>query len=154
MFALTNAYTSDIKWWVNSSDVYVDVLSAGVLMKNVSGDQYMISIDNAGDVVTSLNNNAVTKAEIEGDFYVDTDSRGLILKRSATAYTLLNVNGLGALNTTNTSMPSSANTLIEGNIGFIHANSGIVFKSNNGNCYKLYVDEAGDACTTQVPCET
>ena len=156
VFALTDAYTSDIKGELGSGDLYVDMLGSGLLMKNKSGDQYLVTVDSSGDIVSTLNNEATGKSMfMSGDFYLNTASKGLIFKRSETTYTIVNINSSGALTTTNTAtLPGIYINIEGGNFGFPEIGTGIVFNSSNGNCYKLYIDEAGYACTSEVPCGT
>jgi hypothetical protein len=154
VFALTNAYTSDIKGDMGSADLYVDMLGGGMLMKNTEGNQYLVTVNTAGEIVSTLNNAATGKSKfITGDFYLNTASKGLIFKRSGNTYTLINVDASGVLTTSNTSsLPSDYINIEGGNFMFPETGTGIVFKSSNGNCYKLYVDLAGDACVSEVPC--
>lgn len=152
-FALSDAYSCDVKGDLIDSDFVIEDIGAGLLMKNISGDQYLLSVNSSGNIIATLNNSAASSKLMEGDIYITSSSRALQLTRSSGNYTRINVDGNGNVVANNSSSTSSKSINVTDNYFALMQNgAGIVFTSSNGNCYKLYIDEAGNVMTGAVPC--
>lgn len=153
-FALTDGFQCEVAGSFFDSDLFIEQLGQGILLKNISGEQYVVNVNSSGSIVTSMNNATVGDAKLmHGDFYLNDSSRGIMFKRSASTFTRVNVDASGNLIATNTSTPSNKSIIVDsGNMALLESGAGVVFNSSNGNCYKLYIDEAGNPMTGIVPC--
>lgn len=153
-FALTNGFKCEIKNDYLDSDMFIAELGSGILIRNISGDQYLIKVNSSGLLTSTLSNNASSKFKLmNGDVYFNSSTRGAIFKRSSNTYTLVNVDNNGVVKTTNTSSLSNKSMNFDsGNFLLFENGAGLVFKNGQNECWKLFVDEAGSIKTSEVPC--
>ncbi|WP_235297044.1 M12 family metallo-peptidase [Portibacter marinus] len=158
-YALTNGSSSPpvtanvASTWENA-DVLINEFGKGLLMKNSTGNQYVLTVNTNGDLIATMDNNVMSNSNFpEGDLCILTPGKSLMLKRTSSAYTGINVDNDGNIIATNTSnVPTQAITVESGHFGLLDVAGGVIFQNMQNECYKVYVDESGNLRTGMVSC--
>ncbi|GLR17360.1 CUB domain-containing protein [Portibacter lacus] len=145
---------SEVGLTSGNSDLLISELGKGILLKNVLGDQYRISIDGFGAIEATLDNISVASSYLPtGDLYINNSANALFFKRSGGDYLDVKISEIGAILTNIVpNIPINHLEIESGDLGLMQIDGGISFKTALGDCWKLYIDNDGEIKTTMVTC--
>ena len=85
-------------------------------------------------------------------FIFNTASRGIVIRRNSSSYSHLTIDNNGQITSSSMStMPSNTMSVPTGHFK-LDICAGIIMTNAQGECWKLYIDEAGSICTAEIPC--
>jgi hypothetical protein len=145
----------------NSDDIVIDhdvviaLAGNGIVLKNKSGQNSLLSLDGSSSPQFNADNAVPTAFDImPDDFIFTSSSNGILLKRGEGGYSRILVDNDGNLvSTYNSSPPLNSISIDQGNLGVIGEESGIVFKNPENKCWRLIVDINGNPVLMQVGCK-
>ncbi len=138
---------------VTAGDLLVNQENASVHLTSFNGTTFEIKANLDGSL--SVNPSATPNASniVEGGHIYFSAQNKLILRSDASTVVAIGVDDSGNVSTTAiTGNTSNAAVLPDGNLSVTGANAGLLFKSPNGNCWKVFVDPGGSLATRSLPC--
>lgn len=138
---------------IRAGDVIINQENAIVHLNAANGSTFGINANNDGSLSVNASATPYTKNMVEGGHIYFSAQNNLVLRSDANTLVAVGVDNDGNISTS-VSTSSSGNTLVlpSGNLGLNGTNAGLLFKSPDGNCWKVFVDTSGNLETTSISC--
>jgi len=128
-----------------TGDLYLTDSNTGIVVKNILGDPYKLTLDDNGNIVVSayVENSSTEVKAIDADYVLDTNGAAVYFKRSSGLYKLFVDNSGNLVSQAATTLPTSNLVNISGQDLYIsNTGNGFVFTDSNGQRWKLRAENA------------
>lgn len=137
-----------------SADLILSEASAGILFRNKSGDDFILSVQNGG--ILSVNPTSANDFKValeQGDMNLGTPGTGIFMKAPNNSIWKLSIDNSGNILVNSApTLPSIRSENLMGNIAIQEPGGSIILRSPNAQCWRLFVNENGQLRTVNVIC--
>ncbi|MBK9254162.1 MAG: hypothetical protein IPM42_01605 [Saprospiraceae bacterium] len=138
---------------VTNGDIVIMGQGNGLVLKNKTGKNFLISTNNSGIVQTAeVTQPGQTASLNSSNMLINNAANYIILRTPSGSYRRLNISDTGVLSTTSTSLPAVRAQVTSGNLQLQENGAAFIIKSPNGQCWRLFVNEASQLKTVNIIC--
>lgn len=152
-YSLTNSELP-VAIQMTQGDLVLTEGNTGVILKNKTGEAYLITVGSSGSLTIAPAGNAVQSAILDKDEWGWFGAgRGLILRNSNNNYHRITVSNTGQISTQSvSSLPAQRMESSSQNLMIEPPGGAIVLKSSDGACWRVFVNENGQLRSVKMKC--
>lgn len=139
---------------MTQGDLALTESNTGVILKNKSGDNYLLTVESSGNLLVSPAGTSGHSAVLDKEEWAWLGTgRGIILRNNNNNYHRITVSNTGQISTQAvSSLPSQRMESASQNLMIEPPGGAIVLKSPDGSCWRVFVNEDGQVRSVKIMC--